>query len=134
VYGTGSPVISVYDTALMDEWYPGLAYRPEEGAEEVAHSFKVRTVILSACRISYPDRLYTPRHLPVFCRNTFNHKTKDNDLSPDRSFSRFQPRLSPLIVTTTDYARQAVLIANTAPESEAIKRVLENDSERERVI
>jgi hypothetical protein len=46
VYGTGSPVIPVYDTALdplMDEWYPGLAYRPEEGAEEVAHSFKVIT-------------------------------------------------------------------------------------------
>jgi hypothetical protein len=40
-------------------------------------------------------------------------------------------RLSP---KTTDYARQAVLIANTAPESEAIKRALENDSEEERVI
>jgi Arc/MetJ family transcription regulator len=37
-------------------------------------------------------------------------------------------RLSP---KTTDYARQAVLIANTAPESEAIKRALENDGERE---
>jgi hypothetical protein len=40
--------------------------------------------------------------------------------------SRLSPRM-------TDYARQAVLIANTAPESEAIKRALENDSEREKL-
>jgi hypothetical protein len=49
------------------------------------------------------------------------------------------PRCKPIMTDMTEYPRlcgcfQAVLIANTAPESEAIKRALEVDSEGERVI